>query len=89
MDPSGRVRIPDHMLAHADLERDVVFVGAGAHLELWSASRQWTLPAARSGDGGDATDSSTARAEELAGTQELALRIGAVRSDLVERISAR
>ena len=88
MDPSGRIRIPGYMLAHADLWKEVVFVGAGAHLELWSASRQWTLPVARTVDG-DEADSSTVGAHELAGTQELALRVGAVRSDLVERIRAR
>jgi MraZ protein len=39
LDGAGRVIVPSFLSEHADLEKDVVIVGAGDHLELWSKER--------------------------------------------------
>ena len=36
LDNNGRFLIPKHMLAHANLEKDVIVVGMGNRIELWS-----------------------------------------------------
>jgi MraZ protein len=41
LDASGRVTLPPPLLAHARIEKEVVVVGVGDHLELWSRER-WT-----------------------------------------------
>jgi MraZ protein len=39
LDRQGRVRIPPELAQLARLEKDVVLLGVGDHLELWSAAR--------------------------------------------------
>jgi MraZ protein len=41
LDASGRVTLPPPLLAHASVDREVVVVGVGDHLEVWSRER-WT-----------------------------------------------
>ncbi len=36
MDGSGRINIPNRMMAYASLERDVVLVGLGNRIEIWN-----------------------------------------------------
>lgn len=35
LDGSGRVLVPEHLRAYANLQKDVVFLGLGNRLELW------------------------------------------------------
>ncbi len=37
--PEGLIRVPDYLRQHADLEDEVVLVGVGNRLEIWSAKR--------------------------------------------------
>ena len=37
LDSAGRIRMPRSLIAHAGLEGPCVVVGAGDHLEIWSA----------------------------------------------------
>ena len=39
LDASGRVTLPQPLLAHAAIEKDVVVVGVGDHLEVWGRER--------------------------------------------------
>jgi len=39
LDRQGRVRIPPELAALAGLDKEVVLLGVGDHLELWSAAR--------------------------------------------------
>ena len=39
LDASGRVTLPPTLTGHADIGKDVVVVGVGDHLEVWSAER--------------------------------------------------
>jgi MraZ protein len=39
LDASGRVTLPPPLLAHASVDREVVVVGVGDHLEVWSRER--------------------------------------------------
>ena len=39
LDSAGRVLVSGELRAAAGLERDVMLLGMGAHLELWDASR--------------------------------------------------
>jgi MraZ protein len=36
LDAHGRVRLPDHLLAHAQITNQAIIAGAGEHLEVWS-----------------------------------------------------
>jgi MraZ protein len=36
LDSAGRIRLPAHLIAHADLEGACVIVGAGNTLEIWN-----------------------------------------------------
>jgi len=36
LDSAGRMLIPKSVLAHASLEKDVILVGMGNHLEMWN-----------------------------------------------------
>ncbi|HHP7240542.1 MAG TPA: division/cell wall cluster transcriptional repressor MraZ [Cyclobacteriaceae bacterium] len=36
LDNAGRFLIPKHMLAHAQLEKDVIIIGMGNYLEIWN-----------------------------------------------------
>jgi MraZ protein len=37
LDSAGRVRLPRNLITHAGLEGPCIIVGAGDHLEIWSA----------------------------------------------------
>ena len=39
LDASGRVTLPPPLLAHAGIEKEVVVVGVGDHLEVWDKGR--------------------------------------------------
>lgn len=39
LDSAGRVLVPTELRAAAQLERDVMLLGMGAHFELWDAQR--------------------------------------------------
>jgi MraZ protein len=39
LDASGRVTLPPPLLAHAGIEKEVVVVGVGDHLEVWGRER--------------------------------------------------
>jgi MraZ protein len=39
LDASGRVTLPPPLLSHAGIEKEVVVVGVGDHLEVWSKDR--------------------------------------------------
>jgi MraZ protein len=39
LDASGRVTVPPPLLAHAGIEKEVVVVGVGDHLEVWDKGR--------------------------------------------------
>jgi transcriptional regulator MraZ len=39
LDASGRVTLPPTLLTHADIEKEVVVVGVGDHLEVWGKER--------------------------------------------------
>ena len=39
LDASGRVTLPPTLMGHAEIGKDVVVVGVGDHLEVWSAER--------------------------------------------------
>ena len=35
LDSAGRIGLPSHFMAHANIAKDVVVVGSGEYLELW------------------------------------------------------
>jgi MraZ protein len=37
LDSAGRIRLPKHLIEHADLDGACVVVGAGEYLEIWNA----------------------------------------------------
>jgi transcriptional regulator MraZ len=39
LDASGRVTLPPPLMAHAEIGKEVVVVGVGDHLEVWSRER--------------------------------------------------
>jgi MraZ protein len=39
LDASGRVTLPTPLLAHGQIEKEVVVVGVGDHLEVWGKER--------------------------------------------------
>jgi MraZ protein len=39
LDASGRVTLPPPLLSHAGIEKEVVVVGVGDHLEVWGRER--------------------------------------------------
>jgi MraZ protein len=39
LDASGRVTLPPPLLSHAGIEKEVVVVGVGDHLEVWDKGR--------------------------------------------------
>ncbi len=38
-DSQGRILVPDHLRAYADLDHQVLVVGVGRHLEVWDPAR--------------------------------------------------
>ena len=54
LDAGGRVTLPPPLLDHAAIEKEVVVVGVGDHLEVWGRSAGRTSRSPRRGDrGGD------------------------------------
>ncbi len=45
VDGSGRVRVAPELRAHAELSKEVLWVGMGPHIELWSKQRYDELTA--------------------------------------------
>jgi MraZ protein len=39
LDSAGRVTLPSPLLAHAEVEKEVMVVGVGDHLEVWGKQR--------------------------------------------------
>lgn len=47
MDKQGRVLVPDNLRDYADLDGEVVIVGVGDHIEIWSPERWEAFKAAQ------------------------------------------
>ena len=56
LDGSGRVTVPAPLLAHAGIAKEVVVVGVGDHLEVWSAERWRTQQEALDAEIGEVTE---------------------------------
>jgi len=39
VDRQGRISIPSHLLAHAGIDKEIVFMGVGDEIEVWDPSR--------------------------------------------------
>ena len=39
IDRQGRISIPGHLLAHAGIDKEIVFMGVGDEIEVWDPSR--------------------------------------------------
>jgi MraZ protein len=57
LDASGRVTLPAPLLAHATIEKEVVVVGVGDHLEVWGAERWRSEQEALDAEIGEVTES--------------------------------
>ncbi len=56
LDASGRVTLPPPLLTHADIEKEVVVVGVGTHLEVWGRKRWQEEQAALDAEIGEVTE---------------------------------
>jgi MraZ protein len=56
LDASGRVTLPPPLLAHAGIEKEVVVVGVGDHLEVWARERWQTEQKALDAEIGEVTE---------------------------------
>ena len=56
LDASGRVTLPPPLLAHSGIEKEVVVVGVGDHLEVWGAERWRSVQAALDAEIGEVTE---------------------------------
>ncbi len=56
LDASGRVTLPAPLLAHAAIEKEVVVVGVGDHLEVWGAERWRSVQEALDAEIGEVTE---------------------------------
>jgi MraZ protein len=56
LDSSGRVTLPPPLLAHAGIEKEVVVVGVGDHLEVWGAERWRSVQQALDAEIGEVTE---------------------------------
>jgi MraZ protein len=56
LDASGRVTLPPPLLGHADIEKDVVVVGVGDHLEVWGGERWRSEQRSLDAEIGEVTD---------------------------------
>ncbi len=56
LDASGRVTLPPPLLEHAAIEKDVVVVGVGDHLEVWGRERWRTEQEALDAEIGEVTE---------------------------------
>jgi len=37
LDSQGRLTVPQNLISYAELDKDLVFIGAGDHMEIWNA----------------------------------------------------
>jgi len=56
LDASGRVTVPPPLLSHAGIDREVVVVGVGDHLEVWDRERWQREQEALDSQIGEVTD---------------------------------
>jgi MraZ protein len=56
LDASGRVTLPPPLLGHASIEKDVVVVGVGDHLEVWGGERWRGVQQSLDAEIGEVTD---------------------------------
>lgn len=56
LDAAGRVTLPPPLLVHAGIEKEVVVVGVGEHLEVWSRDRWRTEQSALDAGIGEVTE---------------------------------
>jgi MraZ protein len=56
LDASGRVTLPAPLLTHAAIEKEVVVVGVGDHLEVWGAERWRSVQEALDAEIGEVTE---------------------------------
>ena len=56
LDGSGRVTLPPPLLGHARIEKEVVVVGVGDHLEVWGRERWRTQQEALDAEIGEVTE---------------------------------
>jgi MraZ protein len=56
LDASGRVTLPPPLLEHAAIEKEVVVVGVGDHLEVWGRERWRTEQEALDAEIGEVTE---------------------------------
>jgi MraZ protein len=56
LDASGRVTLPSSLLSHAGIEKEVVVVGVGDHLEVWGQERWRREQEALDAEIGEVTD---------------------------------
>ena len=57
LDASGRVTLPSPLLSHAGIEKEVVVVGVGDHLEVWDKGRWSREQEALDAEIGEVTES--------------------------------
>jgi MraZ protein len=50
VDKLGRLLLPSTLRQHAGLQRDVIWVGMGKHIELWNTERYAAVREAALGD---------------------------------------
>jgi MraZ protein len=56
LDASGRVTLPPPLIEHAAIEKEVVVVGVGDHLEVWGRNRWHTQQQALDAEIGEVTE---------------------------------
>jgi len=56
MDPKGRLTVPQELLAHGDVTKDVLVLGVGKHMELWNPDTYFALEKDHESDGGEIDD---------------------------------
>ena len=56
LDASGRVTVPPPLLGHSGIEKEVVVVGVGDHLEVWGRERWQTEQEALDSEIGEVTE---------------------------------
>ena len=56
LDGAGRMTLPPQLLAHAKIEREVVVVGVGDHLEVWARQRWSSVQRSLDAEIGEVTE---------------------------------
>ena len=56
LDSAGRVTLPPPLMSHAGVEKEVVVVGVGDHLEVWGRERWLRKQKARDAEIGEVTE---------------------------------